>query len=304
MRKDVLKVILAAPLFYAGCVSAQPYIDIVNFNSQAIYSTYKDSAASGFKAFDQNFGFFAPVNIDSNSTVLLKFTAEELSSTRLDCGVERNRLYSFALPAGYQLTSKNRKWKMMGMIIPRLSSDLRGKIADDLQLGGTFLLTWQPNEKFSVKAGLYYNKEFFGNFFVPLLGVDWRPADRWRIFGLLPNNMRVEYKLGQKVYCGVAYKNYQRSYQMQTNLFMDSVHAKESEAKFFLDFYVKQKLVLFIDAGYSLKYSFVDRVEGGHYCSPNPYGSSYDGIYDRVNNNFVFTIGLAYRIRLDEPKIE
>jgi hypothetical protein len=96
---------------------------------------------------------------------------------------------------------------------------------------------------------LYYNKEFFGNFFIPLFGIDWKVTDRFLIYGTLPNSMKFSYALApSKISAGVAFRSLTRSYRGEdVNTF---VRYNELQLKGFLDFYVTPKNVVFLEAGY------------------------------------------------------
>ena len=93
------------------------------------------------------------------------------------------------MPIGMKLVSKNKKWETVLLVIPKIASDFRDAIdANDYQYGGVFLEHFVPNEKLKIKAGIYYNREAFGNLFVPLVGVDWKVNDRINLYGILPTN--------------------------------------------------------------------------------------------------------------------
>jgi len=47
------------------------------------------------------------------------------------------------------------------------------------------------SDRFTLRLGLYYNREFYGNFFMPLAGVDWKLNNDWYVFGLLPGTANV-----------------------------------------------------------------------------------------------------------------
>ncbi len=99
--------------------------------------------------------------------------------------------------------------------------------------GGAVLFSKVASPTFTWKAGAYYNKEFFGDFFLPLAGFEWKASKKWYIWGLLPNTLVADYRLlpslhtGLNVNCVVeSYKEsqpggYTKFTEEQLNLFAD-----------------------------------------------------------------------------------
>jgi hypothetical protein len=69
---------------------------------------------------------------------------------------------------------------------------------DNNQAGGAVLLTYKKHPDLKYKFGLFYNREFFGNFFVPLAGIDWKINNRLQLFGVLPGNLVLERKVSRR----------------------------------------------------------------------------------------------------------
>ncbi len=284
------KIILALVFFCVSIIAfAQPFVDPANANSQIFNTTYKDSLHSKSKTIDDNLSIFFPKKFKNENVLLLRLSGELLESS-----IEKSYydLYAFSIPFGFQFTSKNKKWKPLFLFIPKISSDLKDNLSKDFQYGGTGLITYAVNDSFKLKVGLFYNRECFGNFFVPLVGIDWRASERWSVYGILPNNMRVEFKCSKNFYLGLGFKNYKRSYRLSQSFNNDFVLVKETQLKFFIDFYTKQKIVLCGDISYMLQYDFAE------YENDNPkILGMYNPIYSPINNGFVYTFGIAYRIR-------
>jgi hypothetical protein len=279
-------------------VFSQPFVDVLNLNMQYFGSTYKDSLRSSNLTQDNNLSAFIPIQFKNGNTFLLRSNGEYIiSSISNKIGSSSTSLYALSMPIGFQFVSKNKKWKSLFMAIPKVASDFRGNLSRDSQLGGTALFTYVFNDSLNVKFGLFYNREFFGNFFVPLVGIDWKASSRWRIYGILPNNMRVEYHCGKrfnKFYCGIGFKNYKRSYRLSESFNNDFILVKETEFKIFIDDHAWKQFWVFIDFAYSLKYDFSEYQD----LHPKDLGMA-NQIYSPLKNNFLFTAGLAYRIRTD-----
>jgi hypothetical protein len=151
-----------------------------------------------------------------------------------------------------QVQLKNPKVKFSGLVIPKIAgADFGNCFSESFQLGVFSMFTVTESEKFRYKFGLYYNKEFFGNFFIPLFGIDWKVTDRFLIYGTLPNSMKFSYAVApSRVNAGIAFRSLTRSYRAENiNTF---VRYNELQLKSFLDFYVTPKNVVFLEAGYFL----------------------------------------------------
>ena len=274
---------------------SQPYVDIVNTSAQSLQSNYKDALNSKNTTTNYFLNLTVPLVLDSQNTIIIRFYGEDLQSTiKNDFYTQTNNLYSTLLPIGLQHETKNKKWKFLGLVMPKLSSDFKAKISSyDLQVGGYGLATYSINKKLRIKAGLFYNKEFFGNFFVPLVGVDWDATYRLKLYGVLPTMYRIEYAIvKQKLYMGLAFKSYTRSYRL-SDANHDYVKNAELQAKAFVDVYIKKKFVLFAEFGRTIGYSPLA------YLYQTKTEAQYIPIYTKIQDAFFFNVGLALRIRND-----
>jgi len=274
---------------------SQPYVDIINTSAQSLQSNYKDALNSKNTTTNYFLNITIPLVLDSQNTFIIRFYGENLQSTiKNDLYTQTNNLYSTLLPIGLQHETKNKKWKIMGLVMPKLSSDFIAKVSSyDLQVGGYGLATYSINKKLKIKAGLFYNREFFGNFFVPLFSIDWDATDRLKLYGVLPTTYRIEYALvKQKLYAGLAFKSYTRSYRL-SDANHDYVKNAELQAKAFLDIYIKKKFVLFAEFGRTIGYSPLA------YLYQTKTEAGYIPIYTKIQDAFFFNVGLALRIRND-----
>ena len=58
----------------------------------------------------------------------------------------------------------------------------------------------------------------FGDYFLPLLGIDWKINEHIRTdFGDLPNNMNFEYKISNSIYSGIALLTNISSYRLNAS---------------------------------------------------------------------------------------
>ena len=224
-------------------MNAQYFYDIFSFNRQAF------NVPRGPQTSDLFVNAFIPKVLKNGNTFFVRAHYEKLE-TRNDS--LSSAYSSITLPIGMQVQLKNPKVKFTGLIIPKIAgADLGAAFSDVFQLGAYSLFTVTESEKFRYKFGLYYNREFFGNFFVPLVGVDWKVSDRFSLFGTLPQSFKASYVIvPSRVNAGLAFRSMTRSFRGEDkNTF---VRYNELQFKTFFDFYISKKNVVFVEGGYFL----------------------------------------------------
>lgn len=291
--KNKLLLIICCVCVFAGILKSQPFADIVTFSYQNFSGPYKDLDSQKNRTDDYVLNFFVPKEFKNGHTFLFRLNSEYMNTTHISSN--NYSIASISLPIGFQLVTKNKKWKTVLLAIPKVASDFRDKIdKSDLQMGGIFLQNYIYNDHLKFKAGLYYNREAFGNFFMPLVGVDWRATDKINFYGILPTNYKVEYNLVKnKLYTGLNFKSYTRSFRLCRNQNNDYVRYNEIELKLFLDYFVYKKILLFGELGYALGKSPIQYM----YNSDQP--TLINPVFPQVKNGMIFNVGIAYRVRLD-----
>ena len=230
-------------LFIQMNTQAQYFIDILSFNRQAY------NIPNGAQTSDLFVNAFIPKVLKSGNTFFVRAHYEKLDLKNDSLSASYS---SVTLPVGMQVQLKNPKWKFTGLIIPKIAgADLGAAFSNVFQFGAYSLFTVTESEKFRYKFGLYYNREFFGNFFVPLVGIDWKVSDRLTIYGTLPNSMKFSYAVApSRVITGIAFRSLTRSFRGEdVNTF---VRYNELQLKTFVDFYITPKNVVFVEGGYFL----------------------------------------------------
>lgn len=282
-------------VFVTGKSFSQPFADVVSINYQTFSSIYQDSLKQKNKTDNYAFGFFLPKVFSNGNTLLIRLSGETINSTISPDSSYSSRLSSISLPLGFKFVSGNKKWETIVMGIPKIASDFKDAVdAYDIQYGGVFLQHFVPNEKVKIKAGLYYNREAFGNFFIPLVGIDWKATNRINLYGILPSNYKVEFNIvKEKLYTGFNFKSLTRSFRLSKKNNYDYIRYDEIQVKLFVDWFAYKKLLLFGEVGYSL--------------GKNPWQYTFDtkdvtlrnSVYSPLNSYVIFNVGIAYRVRLD-----
>ena len=293
MNKKIL--VVSCWLFAISYSFSQPFVDPVNFSSQFFSSNHKDSAHTKNQTNDYVLNIFFPKKISERTTFLIRLTGENIHSEYKSTTTLTSDLYAISIPLGAQFLTKNEKWKILILAIPKVSSDFKDNLSNGFQMGGIGLLSYIANKKLQLKLGLYYNREFFGNFFVPLVGIEWKATDRLSFYGIFTTNYNIEYRWGNKFFTGICFKAYERSYQLSNFYNNDFVWVKDDQLKFFADYFVYKKIMLFAEVSRSISYSLL---EYNSTDIKNPVATN--PIYTPFNNSFFFSVGIAYRIRMQD----
>lgn len=290
-----LLVVLLLIIIVANKLFSQPFVDVVGFNYQTFSSTYKSNTAIKNKTDDYFLNLFVPKEFKNGNTLLIRLNSELLSSTITPDSSYTSKLYSVSLPLGMQFISKTKKWKTVVIVLPKMASDFKDAMDHkDFQLGGVVMTNYQHSETFKVKVGLYYNREAFGNFFMPVIGVDWKVSDRLNLYGNMPNAYRVEYALKKnKLYGGLGFRSLTRSFRLSKSDNNDYVRYNEIQLKLFIDYFIYRKVLVFAEIGYSLgksPWQFTYNTKDETFQNP---------VYTELNRYPVFNAGFAYRLRFD-----
>ncbi len=292
---------------------AQPFVDIVNFSYQTFNTTYKYpiSPYATIPAKNQTDNYFlnlfVPKEFKNGNTLLIRINSEIIKSSLTSAYDywDTRQLASVSMPLGFQFVSKNKKWKTVTMVIPKIASDFRAPVNDkDFQLGGIVIENFQLKENIKIKAGLYYNNEAFGNFFIPLVGVDWKINKRIYLYGILPTNYKAEFNIiKNRLYTGLGFKSFTRSFRLSKENFNDYVRYDEEQIKLFVDYFVAKKILVYAEAGYTLGKSPIQYI---YNTKEERYDSRYfnSQVYTSTEPYMIFNVGIAYRIRTDLEKKE
>jgi hypothetical protein len=184
------------------------------------------------------------------------------------------------------------KWQLQLSAIPRWMGQPDNQFSDGFQMGGAFLFTRKVRPGLKYQFGLYYNKELFGNFFMPLLGIDWKINDRMNLFGILPGYLTYEHRMHKRLAWGAAFRTFTSSYKLQlkTNaLAQDYLRVQDNQLGLYIDGYLTEKIVLNAEIGHTIlrRISTGLQSKGGR---DNEYLVS-----DR--DNLYFRLSLQYRLR-------
>ncbi|NOX47516.1 MAG: hypothetical protein GXO89_11135 [Chlorobi bacterium] len=203
MSKKTILILLCA-LFVSFITSAQQKFTVGSFGYMVSPgNTYADTNLKS------NIGYFTgvltvPLKLNEK-TALLTGLRGNLWNVKYDPkGFWPENYYSLGLTLGvnHKFSDDN---SLLLVLLPKLNSDFKVLNSNAFQLG--FIGTWshRVDEDFLWKAGLYYGAEFFGPFFSPIFGLDWKLSNKWKIKGDLPIYVNIDYNIKKDFSVGLGY---------------------------------------------------------------------------------------------------
>lgn len=226
--------------------------------------------------------FSLPLKISANQKIVaggyyenreLNYDAEKFSLTLQGVGV----------PITWLIQSKDTSVVFTATIVSRLNGEQLTSDENLLQFGGAILANFRVSSNMRLKAGCYFNKEFFSDYWVPLAGIEWRINDRNLVSGTFPNSARFEHRFSNSFYMGVAYKSITNSYRLAEG--EGYLKILDNHVGIFADYYFTKHLVGMLEAGHTLLRETKIRNEGN--------------TLTKKENSLLFKAGIIYRIRLD-----
>jgi len=303
-------------LIFSSALFAQPYVDLINLNNQRVQTNYTDSFGGSSYLNNYALNITLPLKIDSTKTIIIRGFAESLNySTEINSnnlipfssqkateniGFTTN-FFAYILPVGLQYQTPSQQWKFLFLAMPKIAGTQGDNYSSyQFQPGVFALATKKLNTNLSLKFGLFYNKEFFGNFIVPIVSADWKINERMQIYGTFPTFYKFEYTLKKHlIYTGITYRSYTRSFLLK-GVEHNYMRIDDMSLKAFIECYLVKKIVLFAEAGRMINYRLLDY----HYNTKNkPENEINNSVLFRSNEiPFFINFGVAYRIRFDIEK--
>ncbi len=275
LRMVVLFILWSMPVM----ISAQPYFDVGGFTGWHIPG--KGAAATPTETYGIAF-VSIPVNVSSGSKIVFSPFQENRILNYSDSDL-RLKLHSTALPLTFLHSSKDSSWSFTVTFIPRYNSEGFHFKNEFFQAGGAFINVVRINPHLKIRFGLYYNREFFSDYFVPLAGLDWQINPRLQLFGAIPNVMKLEYKMKKYLYGGIAFKSITNSYKAANGL--GYYKLEDNHLSLYADCYLTQHLVFMAEAGHTVLRKFQNRTE--------------NTFQNFKKDGLIFKAGIYYRIRFD-----
>jgi hypothetical protein len=163
------------------------------------------------------------------------------------------------------------------------------------QIGGAIIYSKKHSKKFGWQAGLYYNRETFGNLFLPLVGVDWHPSDRIFCWALLPQYAVIDYMVAPSIHVGFGFRGIQESYT--ENGLQNHFNFSEGHLRLYADYYIpKTSFVLTFEVGNTVAREFVfNNQDNGKNSQTKIYPT--ESMFSRVGIAYRFVTDKAFRTK-------
>lgn len=243
-----------------------------------------------------------PLKMKSEHVILAGITYQKLS-IRFEDDKQKQPFFSTGINLGF--VKKTKSGSVLFMVVPRVNSDKISLSEKNVQTGGVCLITRKKSERVIFKYGLYYNSELLGPFFVPLLGIDWKVKDNFRIFGVLPQNFVLEKKQNNRFRWGLSFQSPLTTYHMHEPNDHFYLEQKLIRVGPFSDFYLTKSIAfqLKIDYPFTANYKIFDT---GTQYDFDILGIGFGGSrsdnrkpLEKLTHGLIFQIGINYRVELE-----
>ena len=296
--RSLIKMLVVSLLLNSTLLVAQPFVDVFNLKMQTFSpQPYDADQASRLSGYQQEATFLLPLEQKNKDLILVGGDYTKLHFKKEGSSNEHINLFSTSLLLGIDHGFKNKNWRMTFLIMPKINSDYKDISMSDAQLGGFVLFNYKKKENLHYHFGLYYNREFFGNYYMPLVGIEWKINKRLNIFGDLPNNLNIEYKVAPTVYAGASFLTVISSYRL--NNASGGMYIREGDksmgrddVKLYLNSYFSKSLMAYLEVGQSFYRTYTLFNNANELQAPPT-------IFRKSHNGMFITVGMAYRFRLD-----
>lgn len=225
-----------------------------------------------------------PIKIKNNDYLIVSPFYSNIHISLEDTNHQFPTIQSLRLPMGLLTQIGKSKWSLTFLTV--LSWNGEKLFTDDSFQFGTIVFTTfskKPNKK--IRFGVYANKEFFGWFVIPLVGLNWQLNDSDYIFGLLPGRLTFEHKWNTKLYGGMTFRAPMNSYRITNQQY---ITLYDNQLSLFLDYYLSKPICITIEPGWGLFRKIrTSTTENGYTINET----------NRVDGSFI-KLSAAYRFKL------
>ncbi|MBL7843549.1 MAG: hypothetical protein JNK44_06765 [Cyclobacteriaceae bacterium] len=186
------------------------------------------------------------------------------------------------------------------LAVPRYMSDFKGSDSKNWQLGGIGLYEHRYHNRLLMRYGALYNQELFGPLLVPLVYLDWQINDKWSIVGLMPINLKVNYKVNEYLTAGFSHFGFITTYKLgQAEFKGDYVERNSIDETLFARWNTRGNFFIEVRFGYSLSrvYEQYDESEKMDFrLSVVRFGDDRTPKNVNFDNGFITSLRLVYSL--------
>lgn len=241
--------------------TAQDFLDIVDLNYCRTAPAKASNAANTF----QSANLFVPIVFNKERGNAITFGANA-NSFHVERPEKKDlEFYNLTLPVGiHYIFSEKRTLDFT--VLNRLNSDFSSDVWNDYQFGFISNLSIKKHDSLTYKVGLYYNAELSGPLFVPLFGVNWKVNDKLQVYGSLPRDATVQYRVNKRIGFGASFRGEIASYKLHNEDRDTYVQRARNEIGLFADVYLTNSVVFQLKGGYLLgtqykEYEMDDKID-------------------------------------------
>lgn len=286
-------------------VFSQNYVDLLKVNVSTTPNNTFDTSASKTKLSEILIDLTIPVKINERLSIITGVIYENIE-TKLFADDNIKSFGSITLKLGVN-KQFNEKWSGTLVALPKIASDYNSIGNKDFQLGAIGLMKYKKRDNLNFKLGLYYNKELFGPFFVPMIGMYYlSPNKKFETNIMLPLQADINYKIFPFMNIGCNFNGQVRSYHLIDITPTDhSTYVARSTNELFayLKFNITKNISLQIKVGQSVgrKYRVYNDNDKVYYGAPLIFvGGHRKQLNSDFSNGMIFQVVLSYRINLDK----
>jgi hypothetical protein len=275
--------------------TAQPYIDILNIKYRSFPATSQSEiAGNAVKGSLAEATITLPLVLKNKNVILIGGDYSQLNFNTSPSHGTVYSLYSSSLLAGFDQQLKNPAWRRTVLFLPKFNGDYKS-LSRSFQPGGVIMYTFKKKDNLKYHFGLYYNREFFGDYMLPLVGIDWKINSRMNLFGDLPNNLSFEIKLIPAITVGTGFTTNIASYRVHTQNELSYFREGDKslghdQLKLYLNYHATKNIVAFVEAGETINRMYTG-YDSNDKVIPSGNIPAKDGMF--------LTGGVAYRFDVE-----
>lgn len=299
--KNTLSLIVC--LLTGSFLKSQNYVEILKIHANTTALNSFDSGSAKTRVNEMCADLTLPVKLNEKTAILSGF-AYETFQVKLFPENKNADFGSATLKLGIN-RQLNNKLSCTFMFLSKYASDFSSCESRDFQFGGLGILKYTKRENFNLKAGLYYNSELFGPFFVPMLGFYYLSTNKkLEANVMLPLQADVNYRIYPAISIGTNFNGQIRSYHLNnavTGHGNTYVQRSTNEIYVYVKFGITKNISLLAKAGQSFgrSYRVYDEDEKVKMALPATFiGVKRKPLNTDFTDGHIFQLTLLYRMGL------
>lgn len=244
--------------FFIGSVSfvvAQSHLDLISLGYRFELQQELIDSDSEVAVGDAIFNIAIPIPIDDQDAIIFSAQNHLLSfNSDNDASLDFDN-WGIRLGLAYR-KQWNESWYSLAQVQGTIAGDLAAGASQSFSGGGLLILGYQAKENLQYRFGLYGAREFFGPFFVPILGVDWKVRPKLRIYGNLPITANINYTLSPRIWTGFGFIGNVASFSVREGINDTYLEQLSNQAYLYVNFYLTTNLVFETRVGHIIGRDF------------------------------------------------